>query len=265
MIEQLYTVITENDESAWSDDTGNLYHYPKRYLKYLTPGTKVIYYKGRLKDIRYSSSRLSNLPHYFGVAEIGDCYSDNQSNKDDYYSIIVNYHKFDKAVIAKIDNAYIEVIPVNRKNNYWRDGVRLINKEIYNKIVDLAGVSINSKRIDYDYNQYIPQSNSANDFLEGGQSYRTINHYERDSRSRIEAIKMHGYSCMACGFNFYDTYGEQGRGFIHVHHVVPLYKGENKINPQTDLIVVCPNCHYMIHRKKEKILSLEELKKMIKK
>ena len=46
----LYTVITENDESAWKDKTGVLYHFPKRYLKYLTPGTRVIYYKGKLKN-----------------------------------------------------------------------------------------------------------------------------------------------------------------------------------------------------------------------
>jgi len=38
----MYTIITENDESQWDDDTGVLYHFPKKYLKHLQPGTNVI-------------------------------------------------------------------------------------------------------------------------------------------------------------------------------------------------------------------------------
>ncbi len=49
----MYAVIVENDVSQWDDDTGVLYHFPKRYLKYLQPGTHVIYYKGRIKDKAY--------------------------------------------------------------------------------------------------------------------------------------------------------------------------------------------------------------------
>ena len=42
-----HAVITENDESAWEDSTGLVYHYPKRYARYLTPGTRLVYYKGK--------------------------------------------------------------------------------------------------------------------------------------------------------------------------------------------------------------------------
>ena len=34
-----YAIITENDVSNWSDKTGELYHHPKRYLKYIPEGT----------------------------------------------------------------------------------------------------------------------------------------------------------------------------------------------------------------------------------
>ena len=44
-----YAVIVENDISAWADETGVLYHFPKRYLELLKPNTRVIYYKGRIK------------------------------------------------------------------------------------------------------------------------------------------------------------------------------------------------------------------------
>lgn len=37
-----YTIITENDKSEWKDETGEVYHFPKRYLTLLPEGGKVI-------------------------------------------------------------------------------------------------------------------------------------------------------------------------------------------------------------------------------
>lgn len=45
-----YAIITENGTSAWHDETGILYHYPKRYLSFLKPGTRIVYYKGRISN-----------------------------------------------------------------------------------------------------------------------------------------------------------------------------------------------------------------------
>jgi 5-methylcytosine-specific restriction protein A len=36
-----------------------------------------------------------------------------------------------------------------------------------------------------------------------------------------------------------------------------------EINPETDLIPVCANCHRMIHRRHDEVLSIEELKAII--
>ena len=52
-----FTAITENDESQWDDTTGVSYHFPKRYLKYLEPGTNVVYYKGRIKNTAFREHR----------------------------------------------------------------------------------------------------------------------------------------------------------------------------------------------------------------
>ncbi len=54
-----------------------------------------------------------------------------------------------------------------------------------------------------------------------------------------------------------------GIGYIHVHHIKPLSEINNTylVDPETDLIPVCPNCHAMLHRSKE-TLSIEELKEM---
>lgn len=52
-----------------------------------------------------------------------------------------------------------------------------------------------------------------------------------------------------CGFDFYEKYGELGKGYIHVHHKYPLGKAHKNGQETTldDLIVVCANCHAMIH------------------
>jgi putative restriction endonuclease len=45
-----YVIITENDISEWDDKTGIKYHFPSKYRSILTEDTKIIYYKGGVKD-----------------------------------------------------------------------------------------------------------------------------------------------------------------------------------------------------------------------
>ena len=89
-----------------------------------------------------------------------------------------------------------------------------------------------------------------------------VTKYERNPRNRKGAIKIHGYKCMVCGFDFEKVYGEIGKGFIEVHHVKPLYDLDEEVvvNPETDLVCVCANCHRMIHKKKSTVLTIEELR-----
>jgi len=93
--------------------------------------------------------------------------------------------------------------------------------------------------------------------------YTTL--YERNPTNRRDAVKIHGTVCQACGFDFEKTYGEIGKDYIEVHHIKPLSEGEGpvKVNAETDLICVCANCHRMIHRRKDKVLSLKELQKLL--
>tara|TARA_B100000989_G_scaffold187189_1_gene140822 strand:- start:1194 stop:2021 length:828 start_codon:yes stop_codon:yes gene_type:complete len=66
--------------------------------------------------------------------------------------------------------------------------------------------------------------------------------------------------CEACGFDFANTYGSRGDGFIECHHNVPLHEEEEeRVTKTSDLTLLCSNCHRMIHRKK-KWLTVEELK-----
>lgn len=89
--------------------------------------------------------------------------------------------------------------------------------------------------------------------------------YERNPKNRQQALDIHGYTCKACGFNFADVYGTLGASFIEVHHVVPLasLNATVKIDPQTDLVPLCANCHRMIHHQKGRVLTVAELKARI--
>ena len=105
---------------------------------------------------------------------------------------------------------------------------------------------------------------SQNVRTEGGERVLISVRRERDSTLRKNALAIHGYNCMACGFNYEECYGEIGKGFIEVHHVVPLASvGETETNPETDLVVLCANCHRMVHRRKGVCLSIQEIKKYI--
>lgn len=259
----MYTVITENDESDWKDETGILYHFPKRYLKHLTPGTHVIYYKGTLKNKKFSNVRLSDAPHYFATATIGKVYADKKSTKNDFFATIDNFVPFKQAVLAKIDMAYLENIPESRKSNYWRDGVRPIDENVYYLITSKSRQNeISEPKASYIVDE---QSNELESVSEGTPSKRYVTTYERNPKYRKQAIAIHGDSCLACGFNFGDFYGDYAEGYIHIHHIVPVSEFElpKKIDPEVDLIPLCANCHSVVHRKKDRTLSVEEIKDLI--
>lgn len=89
--------------------------------------------------------------------------------------------------------------------------------------------------------------------------------YERNPKNRQAAIKIHGLNCKACGFNFEKKYGIIGRDFIEIHHRTPLYLNGHEVNidPKTDLVPVCSNCHRMIHKDRYNVITVEELRKQL--
>lgn len=95
--------------------------------------------------------------------------------------------------------------------------------------------------------------------LEGGSASVKVNKYERDPRLRQICIKGLGADCKICGFDFHDVFGELGRSFCHVHHITPLSEmgGQKSIDPLTDLLPVCPNCHAMLHARSPALMPDE--------
>lgn len=86
---------------------------------------------------------------------------------------------------------------------------------------------------------------------EGDRFSVVANRYERSTLNRYLCLRKYGYKCKVCGFDFQDKYGDVGKGYIHVHHIVPVSQiGPGyQIDPENDLIPVCPNCHAMLHRR----------------
>jgi hypothetical protein len=103
--------------------------------------------------------------------------------------------------------------------------------------------------------------------IEGKTKY--VRHKTRERNPQIirakknEFLTKHGkLFCEACGFDFHDTYGERGNGFIECHHNIPLHEEDERITKTSDLSLLCSNCHRMIHCKKEWI-TVDDLKKLI--
>lgn len=88
---------------------------------------------------------------------------------------------------------------------------------------------------------------------EGRVLYRRHRTRERNKslrKKKIAAVLKKGdaLACEACGFNFGQTYGERGEGYIECHHVVPLHEAGESVTKLADLALICANCHRMIHR-----------------
>lgn len=99
---------------------------------------------------------------------------------------------------------------------------------------------------------------------EGAKITIKVNRFERSKAARANCLKHYGYGCSVCKVNLEDVYGDMAKNFIHVHHIVPLSSiGEGyQVDAIQDLRPVCPNCHAMLHRRKE-ALSIDALKALL--
>lgn len=107
-------------------------------------------------------------------------------------------------------------------------------------------------------------------FPEGKEMERLHKYKERNpsliknAKNRFKEKNFSLY-CEICGFNFQEVYGDIGKDYIEGHHMKPVCElndgDETDIN---DILLVCANCHRMLHRKRP-CLSKEELLKLVNK
>jgi len=93
--------------------------------------------------------------------------------------------------------------------------------------------------------------------FEGEERIALIRHRKREQKLRDAKLKQARQKnqgrliceVSGCSFDFEKVYGSIGKDFAHVHHLKPL--GNRESSSQTsldDLVIVCANCHAMIHR-----------------
>ncbi len=86
-------------------------------------------------------------------------------------------------------------------------------------------------------------------YPEGMRRLVTVNVVERSAAARIACLELHGARCIACMMSFEDAYGADFSELIHVHHLNPLsgVQDARQVDPRTDLVPICPNCHAVAH------------------
>lgn len=193
------------------------------------------------------------------------------------------------------EDTWIDVLPEFRKNAGQRSDVielyivdkkdNVIRKEYLRRTVEELGVSTfendgepNEVLIDFfntfkkafhDYNTELitlPEEIVSNVALtEGSKTNIVVNAYERNTKARNKCIEHYGARCQICDFDFALWYGSDFAGKVTVHHIKPLSEigGEYQVDPINDLIPVCPNCHFVLHCKKDGVYTVEEVKTMI--
>ena len=98
----------------------------------------------------------------------------------------------------------------------------------------------------------------------------TVEHHRRERSRKIVLAKkaaamkaLRRLICEGCGFDFRECYGPRGETFIECHHIRPVAElGDGTPTRMNDLMLVCANCHRMIHARRP-WWTLEELRAAI--
>lgn len=85
---------------------------------------------------------------------------------------------------------------------------------------------------------------------EGAVKQVWVRKYERSRFNRNLAIQIHGTTCFGCQFNFEKFYGAVGEGIVEIHHLEPVHLMEKVriVDPRTELVPLCSNCHTLVHK-----------------
>ena len=107
-------------------------------------------------------------------------------------------------------------------------------------------------------------------FLERKGNPILLDRHERNINARAACIEYYkkkyrwvSIRCFICDFSFGDIYGDDLEEKIHVHHKEQISSKselEYEINPHNDLVPVCPNCHMVLHSKRNGCYTPDEVK-----
>jgi hypothetical protein len=105
-------------------------------------------------------------------------------------------------------------------------------------------------------------------FPEGRVKYALHKRRERnphlvEEAKRRASRKNPDLPCAVCAFSFVEAYGSVGEEYIEAHHTVPVSQlRKNASTRVEDIVLVCSNCHRMLHRRRPWITA-RRLKKLV--
>ncbi len=212
---------------------------------YKTAPEKCIRYKMEVSEINIDLEDTLNQEEYW-------------TDKELYYNGITAKN----ARLKIIEEYSPETFSLQNLHNHGYQGNPQSVKEC--KKGELLDYLLKSNPTDEEEIYDVDYPDDVDDMYEGALMKVRVNKYERSQKARKECVEKKGYRCWACGKDLEEMYGEIGKGFIHIHHLTPISTigKEYKLNVETDLVPVCPNCHYMLHRKNPPY-TIEELKAFI--
>lgn len=203
-----------------------------------------------LNDIIVAMNELGGHCYY---KDLYEAIKKNNPNCLDNYANEKNWKASIRAVIER--NSMDSQVFQNENLFYSVDGIGKGHWGLVNPNLD-------TEHMDYTQND--------ESFTEGKLVLKKHLLRERNHFVKINAIKKFKdlnegkLYCEICGFDFYSIYGELGKDFIEAHHTKPI--SEMKENEKTninDIVLLCSNCHSMIHRKRP-WLKKEEIRQIIK-
>ncbi len=114
------------------------------------------------------------------------------------------------------------------------------------------------------------EGTDAREAVEGARKVEYRRHSARERSRKLVTLKKEAalaatgaLACEVCRFDFSDTYGKRGEGFIECHHTKPVETlGDGTPTKLADLALLCANCHRMIHGRRP-WLSIGELRALI--
>ena len=145
----------------------------------------------------------------------------------------------------------------------------LKDKRVYYDSLDFQGFSVKTlkEEVEKDFKDLVIE--------EGNVIIRNMKVKQRSDRLRNAKIQDFKHKnngkvfCEICNFNFFEKYGSIGKDVIVVHHTKPIHlksdDGERQSIKEAlkDVACVCPNCHLIIHKDRDNMLSFKEMKEII--
>ncbi len=160
----------------------------------------------------------------------------------------------------------LKIFLQERKTNQSGSSVKIkrFQRKLIDKKLEKNGKDWYAVEEEISIPQEIPEDEKDR-YTEGAKKQITVNSYERNRKARDACIEHHGSKCCICDFDFGKYYGEEYKGFIHVHHIKPLsdVKKGYEVKPKQDMMPVCPNCHAVIHYNRDQILTIEKMKEKV--